>query len=107
VTLPGDTPFLPQNLVPGLKEARRAAGAEIAVARSGGREHHLAALWPTTIADDLRRALFDEGLRKVGAFAARYAVAYADWATQPFDPFFNVNTPEDLSQAEGLISLLT
>lgn len=104
LTLPGDTPFPPGDLVARLHEARRAAGAEIAVARSGGREHHLAALWPASLGEALRSALFDEGLRKVGAFASRYRLAHADWSIEPFDPFFNVNTPEDLRQAETLLS---
>jgi molybdopterin-guanine dinucleotide biosynthesis protein A len=105
VTLPADTPFAPRDLVARLSEARREAGAEIAVARSGGREHHLAALWPTALAEALRRVLFDEGLRRAGAFAARYAVAHADWPIEPFDPFLNVNAPEELSQAERSLRL--
>ena len=103
VTLPADTPFLPLDLVARLFEARREAGADIAMARSGGREHHLAALWPVSLAEALRQSLFDEDLRKVGAFAARFRLAHADWPAEPFDPFFNVNTPEDFSQAESLL----
>jgi len=103
VTMAADTPFLPLDLVMRLRGARAAAGSEIAVARSGGREHHLAALWPVSIAGALRRALFDEGLRKVGVFASRYRLIHADWAIEPLDPFFNVNTPEDLLRAESLL----
>ena len=100
-TLPADTPFAPRDLVARLHEAR-ARGADIAVATSGGREHHLAALWPVNLVDALRRALYDEDLRKVGAFAARYEVAHAEWPVAPFDPFFNVNTKEDAEHAQAL-----
>src|SRR5271166_2678408 len=46
-SLPADAPFAPQDFVARLHERRREAGAEIAVAASGGgRVHHVAALWP-------------------------------------------------------------
>jgi molybdenum cofactor guanylyltransferase len=103
-TLPGDTPFAPENFVARLHAARRAAMAEIAVAASGRRTHHAAALWPVRIADALRRAIVEEGLRKVESFAARYAVVAVEWPVDPFDPFANVNTPEDLALAEAALS---
>jgi molybdenum cofactor guanylyltransferase len=102
-TLPGDTPFAPENLVVRLHAARHAAGAEIAVAASGGRTHHVAALWPVAIAEDLRRAVVRDGLRKVESFALRFTVATATWLAEPLDPFANVNTPEDLARAEAAI----
>jgi molybdenum cofactor guanylyltransferase len=103
VSLPADTPFAPRDLVARLHEARRSFGAEIAVARSGDHEHHLAGLWPVTIANALRNALHGEDARKVGSFAARFKLAHAEWPVAPFDPFFNVNTPEDLARAEAIL----
>ncbi len=79
-------------------------GAEIAVAASGGRVHHVAALWPVGLAAELRRALVDEGLRKVESFAHRFSVAVVEWPVEPMDPFFNVNTQEDLARAEALLA---
>jgi molybdopterin-guanine dinucleotide biosynthesis protein A len=103
-TLPADAPFAPQDFVARLHEARRASGATVAVAVSGGRRHPVAALWPVALAADLRRALTEERLRKVEDYAARYPVALAEWPCQPVDPFFNVNSPEDLVRAEALWS---
>jgi molybdenum cofactor guanylyltransferase len=103
-TMAADTPFAPPDLVVRLVAARRAAGAEIAVAASGGRRHHVVGLWPVTLAGELRRALVEEGLHKVEAFLARHAVAAAEWPDMPFDPFFNVNTPEDLALAEKMLA---
>jgi molybdopterin-guanine dinucleotide biosynthesis protein A len=103
VSLPADTPFAPRDLAVRLHEARRSFGAEIAVARSGDHEHHLAALWPVTIVEALRDALHGEDARKVGSFAARFKLAHADWPIKPFDPFFNVNTPADLARAEAIL----
>ena len=102
-TVPADAPFAPKDFVARLHEARRASGAVIAVAASGGRVHHVAAVWPVALAAELRRALADEGLRKVESFAERFSVAVVDWPCEPADPFFNVNTSEDLARAEALI----
>jgi molybdenum cofactor guanylyltransferase len=103
-TLPADAPFAPGDFVARLHEARRAAGAAIAVASSGGRTHHVAALWPVALAQPLRSALMLEGLRKVEDFAARFPLALAEWPCAPVDPFFNVNSPEDLARAEELLA---
>ncbi len=102
-SLPADTPFAPLDFVSRLHEARRANGAEIAVAASGGRRHHLAALWPVEIAAELSRALRIEGVRKVESFAARYRLAAAEWPNEPIDPFFNVNAPGDVEAAEAML----
>jgi molybdenum cofactor guanylyltransferase len=102
VSAPSDCPFLPRDLVPRLHQARLDAGATIACAASGGRRHPVIALWPAALREDLRRALTQEGARKVGEWSARYAVAVADWPIAPVDPFFNVNTPDDVAEAERL-----
>ncbi len=102
-SLPADTPFAPADFVARLHEARRASGAEIAVAASGGRTHHIAALWPVALAGELRRALADEKLRKVESVLQRFRVALVEWPDAPFDPFFNVNAPEDLARAEAIL----
>ena len=102
-SLPADAPFAPQDFVARLHERRREAGAEITVAASGGRVHHVAALWPVGLAAELRRALVEEGLRKVESFTQRFSVAVVEWAVEPMDPFFNVNTQEDLAHAVALL----
>ena len=99
LTLAVDTPFAPRDLVARLSGALSVDGAEIAVAASGGRTHFVATLWPIALAADLRRALVDEGVRKVEAFLGRYRVATVEWPVEPIDPFFNVNTPDDLARA--------
>jgi len=102
VSVPSDCPFLPRDLVAKLHEARIAAGAQLACAASGGRQHPVVGLWPVALREDLRRALTQEGVRKVGAWSARYTVAVAEWPAAPVDPFFNVNTPADAAEAERL-----
>ncbi len=101
LSVPADTPFIPENLAARLEAARAAAGARIAVAASAGGVHHAVALWPVALAEELRQAL-SRGERRVSGFIARYESATADWPDAPCDPFFNVNRPEDLAQAEAL-----
>ncbi|MBX9711641.1 MAG: NTP transferase domain-containing protein, partial [Xanthobacteraceae bacterium] len=98
-------PFLPRDLVARLHAARRAQNAQIAVAASSGRSHHVIALWSVELREDLRRALMVEGIREVGRWIARYQPATAEWPAKPFDPFFNANTFEDLTEAEHIAAL--
>jgi molybdopterin-guanine dinucleotide biosynthesis protein A len=56
-------------------------------------------LWQVALRHDLRRALVDEGLRKIEVWTARHGVVVAEWSAEPVDPFFNVNTPQDVAQA--------
>lgn len=102
LSAPGDTPFLPADLLSRLQAARSRTGATIAVAASNGRTHHAVALWPVALRDDLRRALLAEDERRVSAFIGRYANVTVDWPIEPYDPFFNVNRPEDLARAEAI-----
>jgi molybdopterin-guanine dinucleotide biosynthesis protein A len=98
-----DTPFFPRDLVRRLSESCAAEGAQMACAASGGRSHPVFALWPVEMRADLLGALSEaDGSRKVMAFVQRYRLAMAEWPSEPFDPFFNVNTPEDITLAEAM-----
>ena len=104
LSVPGDCPFLPDDLVERLHEARRkmGAGVPLACARSGEWRHPVVGLWPLALREDLRKALWDEGLHKIEIWTARHGIAIADWPDTPVDPFFNVNTPEDAAKAEKI-----
>jgi molybdopterin-guanine dinucleotide biosynthesis protein A len=99
-SVPGDCPFLPADLIARLDAGRRAQGRPLACARSGEWRHPVVALWPVALRDDLRHALTVDGLRKIEAWTARHGVAVVDWPLTPVDPFFNVNTPADVAEAE-------
>jgi molybdopterin-guanine dinucleotide biosynthesis protein A len=98
----GDCPFLPADLVARLHAARRAEGARLSVAASGGRAHPVIGLWDVALREELRHALVVEELRKIDRFTARYRLATVEWPAHPVDPFFNANTVEDLAEAEQL-----
>jgi molybdopterin-guanine dinucleotide biosynthesis protein A len=102
VSVPGDCPFLPEDLVALLAAARSRKGAPLVCARSGEWRHPVVGLWPVALRGDLRHALVAEGLRKIEAWTARHGVAVADWPAVPVDPFFNINTPEDAAEAERI-----
>lgn len=99
-----DAPFFPDTLVQRLHRAVEDDGAEIACAQSGDRTHPVFALWPVALADDLRAAMTQEDMRKIDAWTARYRIVHVDFPTDPFDPFFNINKPENLAEAETLFA---
>ena len=105
VSVPGDSPFIPLDLVARLHAARAAQGVPLACARSAGQAHPPVGLWPVALRADLRAALL-AGERKIDRWTARHGCAHADWSDQPLDPFFNANAPEDLAAAESLLPLL-
>jgi molybdenum cofactor guanylyltransferase len=101
-TFAADTPFFPRDVVANLLEVLE-AGADIACAHSGGRNHPVFGLWPTALANDLRASLVEDGVRKVDVFTGKYRLRAVEFADHPFDPFFNVNRPEDLARAEEIL----
>jgi molybdopterin-guanine dinucleotide biosynthesis protein A len=105
LTVPGDAPFIPRDLVVRLRASLDREPAGLACAASGGRRHPVIALWPVALRDELRRAVTEQGVRRVEAFLQRYPCSVADWPTDPVDPFFNVNTPSDLVEANRLVIL--
>ncbi len=98
-----DTPFLPRDLVAQLARGLDEAGADLACAASGGRSHPVFGLWPVRLREDLRRAVVEEGVRKVDLWTARHRLVTVAFADHPFDPFFNANRPEDFTAAEALL----
>ena len=102
VSVPGDCPFLPKDLVTRLHQARVTSNVPLACARSGEWRHPVVGLWPVGLREDLRRALVGENLHKIELWTVRHGIAIAEWPAAPFDPFFNVNTPEDAARAETI-----
>jgi len=104
VTMATDTPFFPHDLVQRFISAIEENNADMAMATSGGNRHPVFGMWPVELADDLRHALVEEGVRKVLHWTDRFNLVQVDFPVQSYDPFFNVNRPEDLEQAQKLIS---
>jgi molybdopterin-guanine dinucleotide biosynthesis protein A len=103
VTIATDTPFFPGDLVARMLSAIARDRADLACAASGGRAHPVFGLWPVRLADQLRAAMLDEGIRKVDVWTARYRLVEVAFPADRIDPFFNTNRPEDLAEAERLL----
>lgn len=98
-----DAPFMPADLVARLAAGLKEARADLACAASGGRAHPVFGLWPVRLRDDLRRAVVEEGIRKVDLWTARHRLVTVPFADHPVDPFFNANRPEDFDAAAALL----
>lgn len=102
VTAATDTPFFPRDLVRRFEQAVADQGADMACAASGGRNHPVFGLWPVALAGDLSHGMTADGIRKVDLWTARHRLAVAEFAVAPYDPFFNVNRPADVAEAERI-----
>jgi molybdopterin-guanine dinucleotide biosynthesis protein A len=85
-----------------LHQACRETGKPIACAASASQAHFAISLWPVSLRHDLRQALVVGGMRSIKEWLARHGHAEAIWPAEPVDPFFNINTPEDLHRAMAL-----
>ncbi|MCC5993310.1 MAG: molybdenum cofactor guanylyltransferase MobA [Rhodobacteraceae bacterium] len=105
VTAAADTPFFPRDLVIRLQANAGPKGVCLAASLDPTDRlyrHPTFGLWPVALRDDLRAAL-QSGLRKVALWADQHQPGMAVFDSQPFDPFFNINTPEDILRAEELL----
>ena len=98
LTAPADVPFLPLDLTVRLCGYMHGPEPDVLMVRHGGRREHTLAVWSVRLAADLRRAILEEGMRRVEEFACRHAFAELVWPGGAA-PFLNVNTPADLSAA--------
>lgn len=100
LTIPTDMPFLPDDLA--LRFAREMRGRCAALASSGGHLHPVCGLWLTSGLDSVPDYLAS-GRRSLRGFAESIGFAAVEWPSDPVDPFFNINSPEDLVEAERLL----
>ena len=104
-----DAPFVPIDLVSRLFDALgKNPQSRVAVAASRGRRHHVIGVWRIE-AEDVIAAALGRGERKVETMVDRLgavAVEFSDVAIggEAVDPFFNINTPDDLATAETLLA---
>jgi molybdopterin-guanine dinucleotide biosynthesis protein A len=107
VTLAADTPFFPHDLVQRfVAEARDDEGA-LLVAKSADGVHPVFGLWPVAIVRELEQSLM-RGERKVGAWTAEHGAREVMFSPVKIsghlvDPFFNINSSQDLAEAEALL----
>jgi molybdenum cofactor guanylyltransferase len=84
LSAPCDTPLLPLDL------RERLSGHDAAIAASGGQAHYLTGFWPVECLNLLN------GLIRVKDFAAAIKARQVEWLVKDYDPFININTPQDV-----------
>lgn len=97
LTIPADMPFLPDDLLNRLAAA--IADQSCVLSSSGGHVHPVCSLWNVSAADQLE-VYAATGRRSLRGLAEAVGCAVVEWPSEPLDPFFNVNTPEHLAEAE-------
>lgn len=100
ISVAADTPFFPCDLTARLVLAAEGMAVPLALAATPEGRHPTFGLWPVALREDLRAALTG-GLRKVVQWTDSHSAATAMFPAEG-DPFFNVNTPEDLAQAQAI-----
>lgn len=106
LSVAGDTPFFPLDLLAALRQNGSPSGLSIAASSDEGGKlwrQPTFGLWPVSLKDDLKRALTTEGVRKIVAWTDRHGAGQAFFESDDgLDPFFNVNTPDDLDRARKI-----
>ena len=106
-TVAADTPFLPDDLIKRLHAMVRSKNLNIGIAASrilSGDDifiHPTFGIWEVALKDDLRDALAND-TRKIMFWAKKFKLDYYyfDTSDKLSDPFFNINTPDDLEEAK-------
>ena len=103
-----DTPFFPADLVARLQTAAQCGASRYRPRGIWWASDFVFALWPVALADDLAAYLAD-GRRKVQDWIERHAHVAVEFEPRQIggvevDPFFNINTPDDLAMAESWLA---
>ncbi len=111
VSAAADTPFFPADLVARLTASISDRHA-IALASTGGNVHPVFGLWPVALLDDLLAFLASGENASVMRFVSRNEHSVVDFSFVAnggiaHDPFFNINTPQDLEQARQIAARQT
>ncbi|MBF2716194.1 molybdenum cofactor guanylyltransferase MobA [Agrobacterium vitis] len=107
---PIDTPFLPADLTQRLLSVT-ADEKTVVLARSLGRVHPVVGLWPVALKETIEDWLSAPDNRKLMLFLGNQACIEVEFQAietthGPLDPFFNVNSPDDLARAEIYLKAL-
>ncbi len=111
VTVAADTPFFPLHLVMALRLGVESQATPLAMATTPDtvrpfNRHPTFGFWDVSLRENLRREL-NGGLRKVVQWTKPQGCANVSFDGFEFDPFFNVNTPEDLAIARQYLANAT
>ena len=101
-TFPCDTPFFPENIIKIFIEESKKKESLIFSANSHGRRHNIFGLWSLDLYDKLKDDLINKKVRKVQDWTEKNKIKNLEFEFKDYDPFFNINTEEDLEFAKKL-----
>lgn len=101
-----DTPFFPTDLVACLLDATTRTHAQLAVATSNNRMHPIFALWHRSLLDEIEQQLQTGEMPRLQDWIKQQNVVDVEFKAEQYDPFFNINIPQDLYAAEPLAALV-
>ena len=102
LTVSGDTPFVPFNWA---RKLENMPVNKITLSQVGERSHLVCGLWPTKVRSDLHAFLKDGASYRVRDFLHMQEPQFATFPKENgIDPFFNVNTKEDMKIAEQILA---
>ena len=102
VTFPCDTPFFPESIIKSFIEESEKKESLILCASSHGRKHNIFGLWSLDLYDKLKNDLINKKIRKVQDWTEKNKIKNLEFKFKDYDPFFNINTEEDLAVAKKL-----
>ena len=101
-TFPCDTPFFPESIIKSFIEESEKKESLILCASSHGRKHNIFGLWSLDLYDKLKDDLINKKVRKVQDWTEKNKIKNLEFKFEDYDPFFNINTEEDLEFAKKL-----
>ena len=101
-TFPCDTPFFPESIIESFIEESEKKESLILCASSHGRKHNIFGLWSLDLYDKLKDDLINKKVRKVQDWTDKNKIKNLEFTFKDYDPFFNINTEEDLEFAKKL-----
>ena len=101
-TFPCDTPFFPERIIKSFIEESKKKESLILCASSHGRKHNIFGLWSLDLYDKLKNDLINKKIRKVQDWTKKNKIKNLEFKFIDYDPFFNINTEEDLAFAKKL-----
>ena len=102
-SFPCDTPFFPESIIKSFIEESEKKDSLILCASSHGRKHNIFGLWSLDLYDKLKDDLINKKIRKVQDWTEKNKIKNLEFKFKDYDPFFNINTKEDLERAKQLI----
>lgn len=101
-----DTPFFPTDFVARLLDAATTSNSHLAVAAANNRTHPIFSLWHASLLEKIEQQLQSGEVPRLQDWIKQQKMVTVEFAAEAYDPFFNINTPQDLYAAEPIAALV-